>query len=366
MNIVCFFDAYWPDVGGAEILYQRLCEHWARSGHQVTVVTSGKQRQPFREVVGGVTLRRAPRVPRWMQSFAGYRLAVREVSAADLVVCSTYASAWAAFWFARRKKLKTVVIVHEVLYRLWKRLVPFSFLYRWYEKGMLRLGFDRYVAVSDSTKQELIGLGIGEARIDLIYNGVDLDRFTPRPLDRTLRLTVAGSTDPLILYFGRPGVTKGVSFLLRAVVGLSNDYPGLKLCLLLGRTPVSGYRRVRREIKSLELTERILLLDPLERNVLPDYVNLADVVVIPSLSEGFGFSALEAASLDKKLVISRAGALPEVAFGRVTWVEPGNVASLAKGVQKSLENDYVVVEPKKFLWEDCFQRYDRIINEMFV
>ncbi|HJS47324.1 MAG TPA: glycosyltransferase family 4 protein, partial [Gemmatimonadales bacterium] len=63
----------------------------------------------------------------------------------------------------------------------------------------------------------------------------------------------------------------------------------------------------------------------------------ADVVVVPSLSEGLGTAALEALALGRPLVASRAGGLAEIlSDGAGLGVPPGDPAALAAGVRRVL------------------------------
>lgn len=84
---------------------------------------------------------------------------------------------------------------------------------------------------------------------------------------------------------------------------------------------------------------------------LREYVSAVDAVVVPSLVEGFGFSAAETCSLGKNLIVTSAGALPEVVSGNVVSVEPGNPDSLARGVVDMFEGRYDRISRKEFSWE---------------
>lgn len=65
---------------------------------------------------------------------------------------------------------------------------------------------------------------------------------------------------------------------------------------------------------------------------LREYLSSVDTVVVPSLVEGFGFSAAETCALGKNLVYSNVAALPEVVFGKVVPAEPANPTDIARAV----------------------------------
>ena len=87
--------------------------------------------------------------------------------------------------------------------------------------------------------------------------------------------------------------------------------------LILAKEPADRYDSIVRRIRQLDLGDRVRILDPRPRSELPDYVGSADCVVVPSLSEGFGFTAVEACALDLPVVVTRAGSLPVKM--RSTW-----------------------------------------------
>ena len=78
-----------------------------------------------------------------------------------------------------------------------------------------------------------------------------------------------------------------------------------------------------------------------ERTDISDILQIMDVFVLPSLSEGFPVVILEAMAAGIPIVASRVGGLKEVVVDRETGflVEPGNPNELAKNIKKLLENE---------------------------
>jgi glycosyltransferase involved in cell wall biosynthesis len=117
-------------------------------------------------------------------------------------------------------------------------------------------------------------------------------------------------------------------------------------------------------LKISSIASKTIILSSMPREKLPDFINIADVVVVPSLSEGFGFSAAEACSLGKKVVVTDVGSLPEVVHGRVVKVKKADPGAIAEGVLKAFRGGYTEVPEKKFLWDDSLRKYDEAINEL--
>ena len=147
---------------------------------------------------------------------------------------------------------------------------------------------------------------------------------------------------------------------------ITSAIPESRLILILSRETKAEYRIIMRLVdEANRKTNNITVIDPVPLDRLPDYINIADTVVIPSLSEGFGFSAAESCMLGKKVVITDTGSLPEVIFGRVVKVQKADSHALAQGVIRMFNNDFEVVAPKIFTWEKALQQYDTVLQELF-
>jgi glycosyltransferase involved in cell wall biosynthesis len=72
-------------------------------------------------------------------------------------------------------------------------------------------------------------------------------------------LGVEGSK--VYLYFGRPGVSKGVEYLIKASAIVKERIKDSKLILILSKDPIDGYSRVVRLINELKLKDHVLLLE---------------------------------------------------------------------------------------------------------
>jgi glycosyltransferase involved in cell wall biosynthesis len=85
------------------------------------------------------------------------------------------------------------------------------------------------------------------------------------------------------------------------------------------------------------LGDRVRFVGPVLNELLPDWYRAADVVVLPSRSEGVPNVLLEAAACGTPFVASRVGGIPEIAhLGPSRLVPPGDVESLATALKASL------------------------------
>jgi len=367
MNLLFLCDHYYPYIGGAEVVNRQIAEYFSKR-HRVTVVTRQLEgTKDSIEDVNNVTVCRTAWVPRLLHSISAYVRAQRLAGDSDIVLSATYASALAGYWLAKRFNKKSVILVHEILSEHWQYFKPYNhYLFKWYERYIVTRQFDCYLTFSLYTKKRLMEYGIPESQIKVIYHGVDSSIFYPRPVDEALRESLAGDAPFVYLYFGRPGGSKGLPYLIKAVPEITRAIPGSRLILILSRETKAEYRIIMRLVdEANRKSNNITVIDPVPLDRLPDYINIADMVVIPSLSEGFGFSAAESCMLGKKVVITDTGSLPEVAFGRVVKVKKADSHALAQGVIRMFNNDFEVVAPQIFTWEKALQQYDTVLQELF-
>ena len=366
MNLLFLCDHYFPYIGGAEIVNRAVAEYFAKKYCVSVVSKKFKGLNDKRSEINQVHIYRTADVPRLLHSAVCYMRAAKLARSADVILSATYASGLAGHWLAQRLKKKSVLLVHEILDENWKFIKQLHLLYYWYERYIVTRKFDRYIAVSQYTKRKLIKYGIREDRISVIYNGMDKSLFYPRPVKAELRQKISGDTEFVYLFFGRPRGYKGLEYLLRAVPDISNKIPGSKLILLLGREPPQEYQQTLQLIDQLSIRENIVLLEPVSRELLPDYINIADAVVIPSLSEGFGYAAVESCMLGKTVVVTDAGSLPEVVFGNVVMIKKADVQSVTDGVYRAYKGEYTIIPHKSFRWEDSLKEYDEVIRSVLL
>jgi len=372
MNILFVLEYYLPHIGGAEVLFKNLCEGLAGRGHEVAIITSKLRNTRDFEVMNGVTIYRV-KVPqkgaRYWFTFLSLPKALKLAKRASLIHTTTYNAAFPAWLASKLRGKKSVITVHEVFGSKWQELVGMSWstakLHQFLERLIVALPFDKYVSVSGYTGSCLGRFRVDRRRLEVIHNGIDYELFNPNRADGKVVRRELGLSDKFIyMYYGRPGISKGVEYLVQSVPLISRSLPKAKLLMLLAEEPRDRYENIKRMVADLNIEDEIMLLHPVPRNELPNYIAASDCVVVPSLSEGFGFTAAEACVMERPVVASDVASLPEVVSGKYILVEPRNPEAIAQGVKRVYEGEIEESERKLFSWDDCVEGYLRVYEEL--
>lgn len=370
MRILFVLEYFWPQVGGVETMFDTLTRDLVRRGHTCDVLTTRLPSTPESEVHDGVRIFRvgnAERPNRYAFTFQSIRPALRLARQADVLHTSTYNAAAPAWWAGMRARVPAVITVHEILGNVWFALpdtpYPHAAFFKLMELAAIRLPFDRYVAVSRATRNALRQAGAQDRKLRTVYNGMATQGWEPDPETVAhVRREHAPGDERLVLYYGRPGVTKGVEVLIDAFRIVTASEPNTRLVLLLGAYPAERRTRLARRAEEV-LGVNVTILPSAPWKLLPSYLAAADCVVVPSFTEGFGFTTVESASLGALVVAHDVGSIPEVVSGRHVLVEPNGAESLAKGILTALHGRYTTSPIRQFSNEAMTDGYLNVYNE---
>lgn len=337
MKILFVLEHYAPYLGGAETLFRALTEALAERGHDITVLTTRfRPDLPARETVAGVRIHRIDCRNRFLFSLFALPEALRLAATADLVHTTTYNAALPAWLGAQLRGKRVVITFHEYWGKLWMDL-PFlprwqALLFRAYERLILALPFDRYVAVSDFTARALVQGGVEEAKVVRIYNGLAYERFSGSEHRPPPRFTYT--------FFGRLGVSKGLDLLLPAAAELRKIHPDARLRLVIPRRPRAFLERILRLVETTGIGDITEIHHELPDGELRELLLTSSCIVIPSYSEGFCFAAAEAVALGVPVVSSGQGALAETVGGKYVEMETMTSRGLADALAKAASGHY--------------------------
>ncbi len=244
-----------------------------------------------------------------------------------------------AYLFRFVKLEKVIITLHH--------LIPYvvsdfdnesSFFWRLNVKEMKKA--DRIITVSNFSKNEIVNhVGYPEAKIAVIYHGVDYERFKPAPRDEKLMSKYELPVDKkLILYVGSEHPRKNVPTLIKAFSKLKKVNEGVKLVKVGNPAWKNEREKLLRLIYELGLESEVLFLNYVPEEDLPKLYNAADLFVLPSLYEGFGVPLLEAMASGTPVVASNSSSIPELVGDAGVMVDPNDFEGLAQAMYKVLTN----------------------------
>ena len=300
-------------------------------------------------------------VPMFLLGF--WLKAVRSVRGCDLVHCHWTISGLIGFLATRLRRRPLVLTVRGSDIHL-------------LEKGMVRRlhqkiygWMDMVVAVSEDIGRKLEEAGVERSKIRVVYNGVD-ERFQPGE-GRAAREQLGLPQDRFILLFvGLLVPVKGIDVLLEAMQRV--DDPRL-LCVLVGDGELR--RDLQWQAEDGGLGEQVIFAGRQPSQEIPVWMQAADLLILPSRSEGRPNVVLEAQACGLPVIATRVGGTPELICDGENGllVESGDPDGLARGIGELMDDPerrqqlgqagrYTILQDG-LTWDTCANRMQDVYRE---
>jgi glycosyltransferase involved in cell wall biosynthesis len=269
----------------------------------------------------------------------------------------------------------SVVSIHDLIHlRFPQYFTPAQRAYARFMVGQAARYAGAVITSSENTKADLIDLfHIEENRVKVVHLGIG-QRF--QPIEQELVQRFRREFDlsiPFLLSVGNVKPHKNLSTLLRAFSRVRSRYSDLQLVFVGGRClqdrPLADLAR------ELGVTNAIRDLGRIsEENVLAAY-NAAEMLVFPSLYEGFGYPVVEAMACGTPTVVSTGGSLREVAGDASLQCDPHNPDSFAEAIELILTDaerraslvKLGIERAKRFSWQattaQTLKVYDQVLEQ---
>jgi alpha-1,3-rhamnosyl/mannosyltransferase len=203
---------------------------------------------------------------------------------------------------------------------------------RWAKQAAQRA--EAIMTPSAFAKRELVELlDLVPERVHVIPYGCETEEFNAdvQPADENI-LRRHSLTKPFLIYSGGFTRRKNVRALLTAWKSVAESFPEHQLAL-------AGPKERLAEIAADVGAPRVVVLGYLERSELRSLMKAAELLVYPSIYEGFGLPPLEAMAMGVAVVAVDAGAIPEVTGDAALLAADGNPESLAHVIRTALQNE---------------------------
>ena len=328
-NIILLTDCLADLTGGAERQIYELAKALDKDKFNVTIASLECVGQAPRHLIEGIGCRletfRVVRVYGLSGFIQGLKF-FRFLKTARIDIVQTYhfsSDIWGVFW-AHLAGVPVIISNRRDMgfWRTQRHVTAYKWVNRWVHK---------IVAVSESIKRLVMSEeGVPEEKIEVIYNGIHLPGNGGPQVKNPTRKNIGVEEDDLaIMHVANLTLVKGHAHLLKAMARLLPECPRAKL-VLVGEGPLRG--QLTEMVKQLNLTDHVVFLG--KKEDARQLLNMADICVLPSLSEGMSNAILEYMAAGKPVVATNVGGNPELVQNGETGilVDKENSEQLSKAL----------------------------------
>lgn len=226
-------------------------------------------------------------------------------------------------------KIKIYSTVHDLVCKRYPETMKFfgKILDNFYLPIALKKS-NKIISVSKFTKKEIINFfpQYGQ-KIKVIYPGSDLKKILIKNKKK--------NKINYILFVGTIEPRKNILFIIKAFKKmLKTKHKKIKLYFIGQRG--WGNLNLNELIRNEKINHKVKWFSDINDKKLVQFYENSDLVILPSLYEGFGLPILEALNLNKKVLYSKKSPMSEIAKNFGTSVNPNSIVSIAKGLSQAL------------------------------
>ncbi|MGB2824412.1 MAG: glycosyltransferase [Phycisphaerae bacterium] len=224
-------------------------------------------------------------------------------------------------------------------------------------------GAARVVCVSHLTRNIVTSrYGVAPAKCEVVYNAVDL------PEGGDWQMPPIRHTEKLVLFLGRVTMQKGPEYFLRAAKKVVEKFTDVRFVVAGSGDMIA---QCIREAAELKIGRYVTFTGFLRGDDVARIFKMADLYVMPSVSEPFGIAPLEALSHNVPVIISKQSGVSEV-LTHVLKVDFWDIDEMANKILAVLRHaplqrtlrQHGHIELRKLSWKDSAVRLNEIYTEL--
>lgn len=337
--------------GGAEAYIHELSKRWVALGHRVVVFCGNDGKSMPNESIDGVLiLRRGGFYFVYFWAFIYYLFRFR--GRFDSIIDSQNG---VPFFTPLYVKEPVVCLMHHVHQKVFLKYLkpPLSNFATFLEEKAMPVVYRnvKFLTVSESSRKDMIRLGLGQAGIEVVNPGVNLqflNSFERKP-----------EPDPLVVFLGRLKPYKSVDVLIKAFKIVVRRIPNAKLVIIGSGEEDERLRKLTYELK---LADKIKFVGKVSDDEKVGWLKRSWVAVNPSMMEGWGITTIEANACGVPVVASKVpGLIDSVKNPHTGYLfSYGDETELSKKVIRILESEKLRIKmgqeaikwAQNFDWED--------------
>ena len=227
---------------------------------------------------------------------------------------------------------------------------------------------DVVTSVSESLKQDTLRLFTITNDIRVVHNFIDTEKYDRESQNECQRIAVAKPEERILTHISNFRPVKRIEDVVKIFYNVQKEIPA-KL-LMVGEGPEK--RNAELLVKKLGISDSVIFLG--NSHEIAKILCYTDVFLLPSKSESFGLSALEAMAAETAIISTNTGGLPEVNVHGVTGYlsNLGDVEDMAKNAVSILKDDAILLRfkanakkhTKQFCLENILPVYEEIYSSV--
>lgn len=344
MNILLVCDYFSPYIGGIEKLFSDLAFFLAGQGNTITIITShhDKALPNHEHITNNNTTINIYRTGSGRKNFLWYALWFwiqnkHILQSTDHIHTSTFTGAIAANIRARQYKKTISITIHEIYDTQWYLLKwkIAGYCYILYERLLCKyLHRNKIITPSHFTKTCIQNkYHTPDKDIQVIYNQIDYSFWkSEKKKEKKVHTTTK------ILFIWRAWKEKWLDTLLHAISLVPKRQANITLHIISDTTHTQ-WKEILHLIKWLSIEDVITWQDPLSEYELQKKIAEYDIWIIPSLSEGFCYTAIEMESMGLSLIASNIPTLVEVLSPKHYFFDVWDSQSLARTILQAINKE---------------------------
>lgn len=354
-----------PHVGGAEVIAFEFARRLIQEGNTVTYFCRTFPNCLAEEIIDGIKIvRRGGTYTVFIHAYFYYKNLQQKP---NKVIEMINTIGWQTPLYVPQEK--RIAYLNQLAREVWFYEFPFplsslGFIFEQFQ--YISYSSTKFLCYSNSTKKDLISVGIKQKNISVFPLGLDHKRYQPGKKSKI----------PLFVFVARLVRMKRADICIEATKTVLKKYPGTKLAII-GNGPDED--RLKRLVQKNSLEENVIFVDKnnfhiqkKSSDVKVAYMQQAWALVLPSVKEGWGMVVTEAAACGTPSIVSNVSGLRDSVIPERTGVILSKIPSEAE-IEKAMrllieDNTFrkkiskeAITWSKKFNWEKSYTIFKKYV-----